>query len=64
MRLTPLEDVRPEDVAVLALFEILKIDPSIREIADLPPGWHAWRPTVGAPWRREPITDDDDDEQA
>ncbi len=35
-------------------------DRSIREVADLPLGWRAWRDAPGAPWEREPKEDDDD----
>jgi len=47
-------DSRIEDSIVLGLAEVLEMDPTIRELADLPPGWHAWRRSVGAPWAREP----------
>jgi hypothetical protein len=33
---------------------ILKRDPSVAELADLPLGWRAWREQVGTPWQREP----------
>ena len=29
-------------------------DPSVRELADLPLGWCAWREHAGAPWQRAP----------
>jgi hypothetical protein len=41
-----------EDGRVICMSEALKIDPTLREIADLPPGWTAWRADVGAPWAR------------
>jgi hypothetical protein len=47
-----------EDGRVIAMEEALQIDPTLRTIADLPPGWTAWREAVGAPWHRSP------DEQA
>jgi hypothetical protein len=31
-------------------------DPSVLELADLPPGWHAWRRSRDAPWQRAPQT--------
>ena len=40
------------DAMVVCLSEVLKLDPSVREVADLPPGWHAWRQAVGEPWSR------------
>ncbi len=41
-----------EDGRVIAMDEALHLDPTLRSIADLPPGWTAWREQVGAPWRR------------
>jgi hypothetical protein len=37
------EEARVEDGVVVCFAHILDMDPSIRELADLPPGWHAWR---------------------
>ena len=41
-----------EDARVIAMQEVLDIDPTLREIADLPPGWTAWRDNVGGVWHR------------
>lgn len=49
-----LEDPQLEDASVVTLAGILDLDPSIREVADLLPGWHAWRREVGDRWIREP----------
>ena len=43
-----------EDGRVVGMHKILKLDPSLRTIADLPPGWIAWRENVGAEWHRSP----------
>jgi hypothetical protein len=40
------------DAAIVALSEIVDRDPTVRGIADLPPGWHAWRESVNAAWQR------------
>jgi hypothetical protein len=43
---------------------VFERDPSLREIADLPLGWSAFRPAVGDPWERwekEPEDAEDDD---
>jgi hypothetical protein len=48
------EDARVEDGVVVCFAHILERDPSIRELADLPPGWHAWRRSAQKPWKREP----------
>jgi hypothetical protein len=42
------------DARVFAMSSALRRDPSLREIADLPPGWKAWRAAIGAPWQRAP----------
>jgi len=46
------EHVFEEDGAVLLLGEIVQLDPTLLQLADLPVGWHATRPTVAAPWSR------------
>jgi hypothetical protein len=50
-------DGRPpdvEEVRVIAMHEALRIDPTLRQIADLPPGWIAWRKGASGPWSRQP----------
>lgn len=42
------------NAAVVALDEIVKRDPSVLEIADLRPGWKAWRDSPSSPWQRAP----------
>ena len=44
-----------EDAAVVALEEMVKHDPGVLEVADLPPGWCAQRDFPGAPWQRMPV---------
>jgi RNAse (barnase) inhibitor barstar len=41
------------DAMVVTLEEIVKVDRTILEIADLPPGWMAERKSLGAPWTRK-----------
>jgi hypothetical protein len=52
---------RVEDGVVVSLAHFLEMDPSVRAVANLPPGWHGWRRAVGEPWTREvyPQTDQD-----
>jgi hypothetical protein len=38
---------------LISMAEALDRDPTLREIADLPPGWIAWRENASAPWTRE-----------
>lgn len=40
------------------LAEVVNLDPSIHELADLPVGWWAWRPTELSPWERYDRRDD------
>jgi hypothetical protein len=37
---------------LVALRRIYELDPSIAELADLPPGGRAWRDSADAPWQR------------
>ena len=45
-------DADPDAAKVLALQEIVELDPSVLEVATLPPGWHAWREGVDRPWQK------------
>jgi hypothetical protein len=45
-------DADANDAAIVGLGEIAKLDASVLEIADMPPGWHAWRRTKSSPWER------------
>jgi hypothetical protein len=45
------------EARLIAMREAVKIDPTLRTIADLPPGWIAWRKTPSDPWVREPHSD-------
>jgi hypothetical protein len=36
---------------------VIERDPSVMELADLPPGWRAWRESESDPWIREPYSD-------
>jgi hypothetical protein len=40
------------DGRVICMAEALKLDKSLREVADLPPGWHAWRKDKDSDWNR------------
>jgi hypothetical protein len=41
------------DAAVVSMREMADRDPTLLEIADLPPGWVAHRSTTGGTWYRE-----------
>ena len=42
------------DGKLVTMAEVVRRDPSLNEIADLPPGCIAKRTTSGAPWVQEP----------
>ena len=43
-----------EEGRLISMVEALALDPTLREIADLPPGWIARRESTSAAWVREP----------
>lgn len=45
-------DVEMKDAMLVSLAEMVRHDPSITEVADLPPGWQAWRKGKGDAWQR------------
>ena len=48
-------DASEEDALLVALHRIVRLDPSVRELADLPLGWHAWRKSPEEMWRRSKL---------
>lgn len=48
------QDLREEDGRLVSLQLVWQLDPSVAELADLPPGWTAWREAIGKPWSRSP----------
>lgn len=44
------------EAAVVSLAEMLRLEPRIRELADLPTGWHAWRDKQEGQWFRSTIS--------
>ena len=40
-----------QDGRVIAIQEAFELDPTIREISNLAPGWTAWRDCVGGAWQ-------------
>jgi hypothetical protein len=45
-------DANEGDGRIVCLEHIVALDPSVMEVADLPPGWRAVREGVGKPWER------------
>jgi hypothetical protein len=41
------------DGRVISMEEAVDLDSTIKEVADLPPGWGAWRTAAGEKWQRE-----------
>jgi hypothetical protein len=41
-----------DNAALISMAEAVALDASIREVADLLPGWTAWRSAPGEPWQR------------
>jgi hypothetical protein len=42
-----------EDGRAIGMAEAVSIDRGLLDIADLPPGWSAWREQIGGEWHRE-----------
>lgn len=42
-------------VKVITLESVLSLDPTIRQLSDLPEGWCAWRNSASEAWLREAI---------
>jgi hypothetical protein len=43
----------PSDGRIVCLGCMYQLDPTIRDLADLPRGWRAWRDNISSPWQRE-----------
>ena len=50
------ENFEEENAMLVSLLSMVNRDASLRDVADLPPGWYAWRERPGVPWRRSPDT--------
>ena len=45
-------DASAEDARLVCLEEIIRVDATVLEVADLPPGWRAIRNSVDGAWTR------------
>ena len=45
---------REDDLRVIALDEAIELDATLLELARLPLGWHAFRPSPEAAWKLSP----------
>ncbi|MDO8778010.1 MAG: hypothetical protein Q7K57_56695 [Burkholderiaceae bacterium] len=50
------ESPNPADARHVCLEHVVSTDPTLYEVADLPPGWIAWRQSPDDPWMREPTS--------
>lgn len=48
------DHVNEEDARLLSLADMLRLDPSLIPLVNLPPGWYAWRADPDSPWQRGP----------
>lgn len=55
---------RMKDAMLVALEEVVRIDPSTLDVADLPPGWEARRESVANPSSRSESPPDEDETDA
>lgn len=49
---TGISDASVADGKIISLEEIVRLDPTVLEVANLPPGWQAVRNEVGGQWSR------------
>jgi hypothetical protein len=50
-----------KNAVTVSMQHIVNIDPTVRDVADLAPGWEAKRDRVGAEWVRQPSPPDEDE---
>ncbi|TBW53348.1 hypothetical protein EZI54_15310 [Marinobacter halodurans] len=43
----------PENTAIICMAGIVKLDPSVKEVAHIEPGWFAWQEQVADKWKIE-----------
>lgn len=46
------DEVDQHDLILVGLVEIVELDETVEQLADLPLGWHAWRDAKTSPWKR------------
>ena len=47
------DDVKEEDAIVVSLFEMVHLDSTVNQIADLPLGWIAYRDNIHSKWLKQ-----------
>jgi hypothetical protein len=58
------DDAKIEDASLVCLSEIVDVHPDVVALAEMPPGWHAWRRSPADPWVIEVNPHADDDPEA
>jgi hypothetical protein len=48
-----LEDAKQEDAELVCMSHIVELDPTVLQVAHIPPGWRAWRENVNSGWEIE-----------
>ena len=56
-------DASVSDAKMVSLDHMVHLDPTVLEVADLPPGWQAVRDHAGGPWTRRPQLPTSDNER-
>ena len=46
------DEVDVDRAVLISMARVVGLDPSVLEVADLLPGWTAWRSAPGEPWQR------------
>ena len=46
-------EINEDRVMIISMEEIVRIDDTVQQLADLPLGWVAWRDSVESPWQRQ-----------
>lgn len=49
-------EVDETDLMLVGLGEVVELDHTIAQLADLLLGWHAWRDTKTSPWQRGKVS--------
>lgn len=47
-------DVKEEEAVIVSLLEIVHLDSTVNQIADLPLGWIAYRDNIQEEWKHQP----------
>ncbi|SFU30771.1 hypothetical protein [Butyrivibrio sp. INlla21] len=47
------EEVKEEDAMIISLYEMVNIDPTVNQVADLPLGWIAYRDIEQDKWIKQ-----------